>query len=173
MDIEHLFSQLTYHDLQWMAPVAAGLVIVIGGLLIGIVRGMSVGVLAALILGGAMSLSPIIVGVLDKTPRNQLSPATLKYARDNLALASLNSEAANGLIRVANSMRIALDGLSPLLDGSGEGDAAAVARYKRSLDDLEERIKAISGSVGEGEELVRSLTDDLDALAAEAAAGQR
>ena len=175
MDIAQVFEDLTHQDLQWLAPVAAGLVIVIGSLFIGIIRGMSVSIFAALLLGGAMSLSPVILRTLEEPRPNVATAAEVRYARDATRFASLESETLRELVRIANSMRLVLDGLAPLVEEASDaaGDAEAATRYKTSLDDLAARIESISGKAGEAETLLRNLTNDVDALAAEADAQPR
>ena len=175
MDIAQIFKDLNHQDLQWLAPVAAGLVIVIGSLFIGIIRGMSVSIFAALLLGGAMSLSPVILRTLEQPRPNVTSEAELQYACDAAAFATLDNETARELVRITNSMRLVLDGLAPLVEeaSNAAGDAEAATRYKTSLDDLAARIESISGKAGEAETLLRNLTNDVDALAAEAQAHPR
>ncbi len=68
MDIEQLIETFCPQDPRSVHPGIGRLVIILGGLLIGIVRGMTGGVLVALLFGGVMSISPLLLGTLETTP---------------------------------------------------------------------------------------------------------
>ncbi|MEM1181163.1 MAG: hypothetical protein AAGM22_22665, partial [Acidobacteriota bacterium] len=59
-------ADFQYDDLQWLLPVLAGLLIIVGGLLAGIIRGMTAGVIVALFFGGLMAMSPVILNALQR-----------------------------------------------------------------------------------------------------------
>ena len=54
MDLGQLYNGLSYDDLKWLVPVLGGLALIVGGLFIGIVRGMTAGLLMTLFFGGPL-----------------------------------------------------------------------------------------------------------------------
>jgi hypothetical protein len=173
MEIEHLFETLQINDLQWFIPVVAGLVIIVGGLLIGMIRGMSGGVIVALLFGGLMSLSPTLLETLERSvgfPPDDVAPV----ARSAAGLAIANREALGDLSGALGAVGEALDGLPAAL--RQPGDAApnpAVARLADSLEDLRGRIAEAIAAAEQGEAASLRLESALEDMAAGSAPGRR
>ncbi|MEM7696382.1 MAG: hypothetical protein AAF318_18175 [Pseudomonadota bacterium] len=165
MELNELFSNFEYDDLQWFVPMAAGLVIIVGGLLIGMIRGMTAGVIVALFFGGLMCMSPVLLNALERTD-GRADRVTAAVARSAAELSQLNNDVVVDLSRVVATVRTALDGLSPLVTEDAL-DAAVVQRFGQSLTDTEERLDAAIGSLSRTQLLRERLNEDLRDLEAE------
>lgn len=176
MNLEQLFQNFQYDDLQWFIPVIAGLLIIVGGLLIGMIRGITAGLIVALFFGGLMCMSPVILNALQRQATS-LNLALVEVTRSAAALTSLNNEMISELSRVVNSMRIALDTVGPLLenpggadDGSEDGNSAdneLSSRFSQSLSASADRLNVVSDNVAEGQVLIRRLDANVQALEGE------
>jgi hypothetical protein len=169
MDVEQLFANFQYQDLQWFVPVMAGLIIIVGGLLIGMIRGMNAGVIVAIFFGGLMSLSPVLLNTLEQRQAGPATPASTDVARGAAELAVLNSRVVADLSRVVASMRNTLDGLTPMVtaEPGTTPSPVVVDRFTSGLSDLEARIDAAVSSVSRANLLSERLQDDLDELETE------
>lgn len=168
MNLQQLLSDFKYDDLQWFLPVLAGLVIILGGLIIGIFRGMSAGVIVALFFGGLMSMSPVLLNALQRSAQfGPVDVASANVARSAAALSELNNDVIVDLSRVVASMRNTLDGISPLLeneDGEPAVSPAFLARFNQGLSDTEERLDAAISSLSRSTSLRQDLEDDVQTL---------
>ncbi len=183
MEFEQIFENFQYNDLQWFIPVLAGLIIIVMGLLAGLIRGMTAGVLVALFFGGLMSLSPTILNVLQ--PRTaSVDPASADVARSAAELSALNNDVIVDLVRVVTTMRSALQGLTPLLeeapapdvaaDGDADGETPAVVtptidpelalRFTQGLDDTETRLDAVIDTLSRASAIRAELDGSLTTL---------
>lgn len=166
MEFEQLFTNFKYDDLQWFIPVLAGLVIILGGLLIGMIRGMTAGVIVALFFGGLMSLSPVLLETLQREAYGS-QPGSAALARSVAELAELNNQATMDLSRVVATMRVALEGLSPAAaaaDGGGEGvdgGPADAASYTQALSDLGDRLDAAVETLSRAGEVRQRVSNEL------------
>jgi len=131
VEIEQLIENFVSEDPDLYIPVLVGVALVVGGLLIGLFRGMTGGILVALLIGAMMTLSPVWLETLDRqagltepeAPDSRRIEA--EVARGAAQLSVLNSEMVEDLTRVINSMRSALVGLEPVLAAqaaTGEGE---------------------------------------------------
>lgn len=169
MDIAQLLQSVAA-DPEAFLPVVAGLAIVAGGLLIGILRGMSGGVLAALLFGGLFSMSPALLDTLERTDeRDGLVAADV--ARGAAQLAVLNSEVVTDLSRVVATLRTTLAGLAPLVSPeTGVGgrsiapDPLLAQRFSQSLSDTEERLDVAIASLERVNTLRVRLESEMEAL---------
>jgi len=170
MHLDHLLADLQYQDLQWFIPVLAGLVIIVGGLVIGLVRGMTAGVIVALFFGGLMSMSPVLLDALQRTadPVNEVGAGVSRGAAQ---LAVLNNEVSADLSRAVQSLRTSLEGLSPVLAGrndeADEGggiDPALARRFTQGLSDTQSRLDAALDNLTRANRLSERLEDDVEAL---------
>lgn len=162
MQLEELLSGLSYEDLKWLVPVLGGLIIIVGGLLIGLLRGLNSGLLVTLFFGGLLCLSPVLLNALERRPSGA-SVTAVEAARANAALATLNNDMIRDLTRVVNSSRIALEGLVPVLEAN-EADTDAVDRFKQSLTSAADRLSVISDNMAEGQVLIRKLEAGVQAM---------
>ncbi|XWN33176.1 MAG: hypothetical protein ROR55_08945 [Devosia sp.] len=174
MDFEALFANFQYEDLQWFIPVLAGLVIILGGLLIGIVRGMTAGVLLALLFGGLMSMSPVLLNALQRGT----DPAVMQsaeVARGAAELSILNSQVMTDMSRVVTTLRTAMETITPVVAPEGEeGENAVVAqRFAQGLSDTEERLDAAIDTLSRANVMRQRLEDDLQSLQVELRRGTR
>jgi len=169
MQLEDLLSNFQYEDLQWIIPVVAGLVVIVGGLLIGLIRGMTSGLIVALFFGGLLSLSPVLLNALQR-PGGSIEAASADVARSAADLAVLNNDAVRNLSRILATMRTSLDTLSPVVTGTGENEAvdpALTQRFNQSLSDMEERLDAAVNALSRDTLLRQRLEEDIAALEAE------
>lgn len=129
MEIEQLIENFVSEDPDLYIPVLVGVALVAGGLLIGLFRGMTGGILVALLVGAMMTLSPVWLDALDRqagvqeeetVPEGQRIAA--EVAKGAAELSVLNSEMVADLTRVINSMRSALVGLEPVLAAQSDGE---------------------------------------------------
>ncbi|RAH96963.1 hypothetical protein DLJ53_30250 [Acuticoccus sediminis] len=176
MEIEQLIDQFLAQDPNLLVPVLAGCVIILGGLLIGIFRGMTGGVIVALLFGGVMTTSPILLGKVEipgeTVTTDTVDPARLgaEVAHGAAQLAVANSEAVTGLTRVVNSMRLAMEGLGPVLAPTTEGTessgdtADVVARFTQSLDAAGTQLDQASASLDKINSLRSELESDMSEL---------
>ena len=162
MDLGQLFSGLSYDDLKWFIPVLGGFALIVGGLLIGLLRGMTAGLLMTLFFGGLLCLSPVLLDALERRPAAS-SIAAVEAARSNAQLTALNNDMIRDLTRVVNSSRIALEGLVPVLEAN-EADTDAVDRFKQSLTSAADRLSVISDNMAEGQVLIRKLEAGVQAM---------
>lgn len=165
MDLGQLFNGLSYDDLKWFIPVLGGFALIIGGLLIGLLRGMTAGLLMTLFFGGLLCLSPVLLDALERRPAAS-SIAAVDVARTNAQLTTLNNDMIRDLTRVVNSARISLDALVPLLSANG-ADAAAVERFKQSLTSTGDRLSVISDNMAEGQVMIRRLDTAVQTMEAD------
>ncbi|MEM6847795.1 MAG: hypothetical protein AAF580_06925 [Pseudomonadota bacterium] len=166
MNVEQLMADFQHDDLQWLLPVLAGLLIIVGGLLTGIIRGMTAGVIVALFFGGLMAMSPVILNALQRGG-DRVGLVSADVARSAAALAELNNDVVVDLSRVVTSLRTTLDGLAPLV-GEGSGVAADTAqRFTRGLSDTEDRLDTAISSLSQAATLRQRLSQDVQTLEAE------
>lgn len=165
MEVEQLFQDFQYQDLQWFIPVLAGLVIIVGGILVALVRNFTAGVIVALLFGGLMTMSPVILNTLQQ-PQDPVARVTAEVAENAAQLAVLNSEVVRDLSRVVISLRSTLEGLAPMVAPQDRDppDAAVAQRFTRSLSDLEDRLDAATDSVREADTLRAQLEEDIGVL---------
>ncbi|UOM33719.1 hypothetical protein [Acuticoccus sp. I52.16.1] len=173
MDIEQLINDFLAQDPDLLIPVLAGCAIIVGGLLIGIFRGMTGGVIVALLFGGLMTTSPILIGKVTP-PEPEMGandPALLAadVAKGAAQLSIINSEAVTSLTRVVNSMRLALDGLGQVVapTGGAAGDSAGsevASRFASSLDSAGTQLDQASASLDRINTLRTQLEDDIEKL---------
>lgn len=162
MELEQLFRDFQYDDLQWFIPVMAGLFIIVGGLLIGIIRGMTAGVLLGLFFGGLMCLSPVLLNTLQAQQTRAVDPVSSDVAKSVALLSELNNDVVVDISRAIATMRFALDGLRPVVENDADLDRAAVLeRYEQSLSDVEERLNAALASMQSSGELRTRLAADV------------
>ncbi|MBJ3777571.1 hypothetical protein [Acuticoccus mangrovi] len=167
MDFEQLFANFQYNDLQWFIPVMAGLVIIVGGLLIGIIRGMTAGVIVALFFGGLMSMSPVLLNALQRQA-NPVNAVSADVARGAAELSVLNHDVVTELSRVVATMRSTLAGLAPIVTpAEGEDDNGVAERFNQSLADTEERLDAAISSLSRANLLRTRLEEDVQTLEVE------
>ncbi|ORE96561.1 hypothetical protein ATO13_06845 [Stappia sp. 22II-S9-Z10] len=179
VDIQQLIENVLSEDPDLFIPVLAGCAIILGGLVIGILRGMTGGVIVALLFGGLMTASPILVGKAgmsdgttsrastaaadaDATP-----PVTAAVAQGAAEMALLNAEAITSLTRVVNSMRLALDGLGQVVAPQAGEDGASsevVTLFSDSLDAAGDQLDEASLSLDQINLLRSRLQSDLNEL---------
>lgn len=149
MNFGQMFQNFSYEDLQWLLPVLAGLVIIVGALVVALFRGMNAGVLVALLLGGVMSLSPTLLGRLEQNALAAVSPLPAEVARGAAELALLNSEVVTDLSAVMGTLRNAIAGLAPLLSAGADisADPEAAALFAQSLIDTETQLGRTTASI--------------------------
>lgn len=164
MNVEQLLQNFQITDLEWLIPVVAGLVIIVGGLLIALVRGVSAGVIIAIFFGGLLSLSPVLLNALERQSTTPGSSHAVEVARDTAALAKLNNTTIVDLSRVVTTMRTALEGVIPSLEAAADIDPAAKARLTQAMSSSAERLDAISNNVAQSQVMLRDLDAALDAL---------
>lgn len=165
MEVEQLFQDFQYQDLQWFIPVLAGLLIIVGGILVALIRNFTAGVIVALLFGGLMTMSPVLLNTLQRA-QNPVAGVTADVAQNAAELAVLNSEVMRDLSRVVVSMRSALEGLAPVVapENGDPPDAAVARRFTQSLSDMEERLDAATSSVQRADTLRARLEEDIDVL---------
>lgn len=169
MNLEQLFQDFQYDDLQWFLPVLAGLVIIVGALLIGIIRGISAGVFLAILFGGLMSMSPVLLNALQAQQARGVDTVSGDVAKSAALLAELNNDVVVDLSRAIATMRFALDGLRPVVEQDAEADLTAVSdRYQQSLSDVEDRLNAALSSMQTSGDLRTRLAADVRRLEDEA-----
>ena len=171
MDIEQLVSDFLSEDPQLFLPVLAGLVIILGGLIIGIFRGMTAGVIIALLFGGLMSMSPILLDSLERT-NARVNTVSAEVAQGAAQLSLLNSEVVTDLTRVVTTMRTALEGLGPLITPSGGaestgGDPQVAQRFSQTLSDTEERLDIAIAAIDRVNAVKQRLQSNMAALEVE------
>ena len=176
MDIEQLIQNVLSEDPNLFIPVAAGCVLVVGGILIGLFRGMTGGVVVALLFGGLMAASPVLLGkVAPGMPETEAAPAapapadtlTARVARQAGELALMNSDALTGLTRVVNSMRLALDGFEQVNAPSGDVASEApdgATRFRDSLDAAAAQLDEASTALDRINGLRTRLESDISEL---------
>lgn len=171
MTAEQLFQNFQYVDLQWFIPVLAGLVIIVGVLLVALIRGITAGAIVALLFGGLMSLSPVLLNALERT-QGVAAAANVDVARGAAQLAVLNSEVVTDLSRVVATLRTALEGLQPLVAAQASETPSAgpqaAQNYSQSLADTETRLDATLDSLERANLLRRRLEAEIAALGSEA-----
>ncbi|MEM8552595.1 MAG: hypothetical protein AAGF45_09455 [Pseudomonadota bacterium] len=174
MRFEEILQNFQYDDLQWLIPVFAGLLIIVLGLLIGLIRGMSAGVLVALFFGGLMCMSPVLLNALQRS-NDGVGLASADVARSAAALSALNNDVVVDLSRVVTTMRTALDGLSPLVSNGGGAtlEPAVIQRFSQSLSDTEDRLDAAVNSLSRSALLRQRMDSDVQALELELRRVQR
>ena len=168
MDLGQIFQNFQYADLQWVVPVLAGLVIIVGALLAGIIRGMSAGVIIALFFGGLMALSPTLVTLFQ--PRSDPhATETARVTESVAALAQLNTAVATDLSRVITTVRTSLASLEPLVQAAANANGAGIdaAQFSRTLQDTETRLDQAIDSLSSAGNARAQLEDDLQALQVE------
>lgn len=168
MDLDQLFVNFQYADLQWFIPVLAGLVIIAGALLIGIVRGMTAGVLVALFFGGVMSLSPVLLETLERRAGG-MTPASAEVSRNLAELAQFNADFIAELSRVVASMRATLDGLTPMVSDAATagGDATAAQAFNDSLADTQTQLDAATETLSRATLLRQRLDESMEGMNAQ------
>ena len=169
MDVEHLFRDFQPDDLQWFIPIAAGMLVIVGALLVAIIRGMTSGVIVAIIFGGLLSMSPIILETLERDGRigsRGAEPSVAPgVARGAAELAALNNEAITELNRVVTSMRTTLAGVDA--DLFAGDDPTATQRYTSGLADAEQQLEAAVAALERTEAVRDALADDVATLEGE------
>jgi len=163
MNLDQLFQDFRTTDLEWLIPIGAGFLLILGGILIALVRGVSAGVVAALLFGCLLTLSPVLLDALERQP-SRASPQAAELAQETAALVKLNNAAINDLSRVVTTVRTAIEGLIPEIAGSAAIDPAAKARLDQAMAASAERLDAIAKNVAESQVMVRDLDATLDAL---------
>ncbi len=167
MDWNSLFQNFQYDDLQWVVPVLAGLLIIVGALLSGIIRGMAAGVIIALFFGGLLAMSPTLVALVEPE-RDQLSVASAELTQDVAALSQANAEAVQALGKVIQSMRDSLNALEPVVSAAGaESPALSDTGFREALQDLQTEIGAAANAISRPSELGTGVAQDLEALQVE------
>ncbi len=168
MDFEQLFANFHYNDLQWFIPVLAGLVIIIGGLLVALLRGMTSGVIVALFFGGLMSLSPVLLEALQRTS-NPASLASIDVARGAAELTMMNNEAITDLSRVVATLRTAMETIRPVVSPPGvtPDNPSMVQRFNQSITDTEEQLDSTISTLSRASLLRQRLQENINALDAE------
>ncbi len=169
MSFEQLYETLTVEDLEWVVPLGGGVLVLVGALLVGVVRGMTSGVLVAVFFGGLLTVSPLLLGALDRTER-RAGGASPEVVRGAAELSLLNSEVVTDLSRVVATLRTALSSLAPIVEENGDGgdaDPRVAQRFSQSLNDTAERLDVAIGSLERANALRDELRDDMDALAVE------
>jgi hypothetical protein len=168
VNLEQLFAEFQYNDLQWFIPVSSGVLIIVGSLLVALIRGMSAGVLLALFFGGLMSMSPVLLSTLQRTATATASAGT-DVARSAAELAMLNSEVITDLSRVVATLRTGLESLGPVIAPPGETPAnpGLVDRYNQTLADTEERLDSAIATLSRANLLRQRLDENINALDAE------
>lgn len=173
MNIEQLLADFRYEDLQWVVPVLAGLVVVVGGLLIGIVRGMSAGVVVALLFGGLLSLSPVMLDALQRNGE-RVAPVTADVARGAAELAVLNNDVLSELARVLTTLRTVMNSVTATGRSASEGegvtlqtDEERIALMTGSLTRTKEQIDAAISTLARANLLRQRLEEDMQSLEVE------
>lgn len=168
MDLEQLFANFQYNDLQWFIPVSAGVLIIVGALLVALIRGMTAGVLLALFFGGVMSMSPVLLSTLQRTATASVTAGTA-VARSSAELTMLNNEVITDLSRVVATLRTALESLTPVVSPPGETPAnpGLAERFNQSLEDTEERLDSAIATLSRANLLRQRLDENINALEAE------
>lgn len=166
MELENLFENFQYVDLRWFIPVIAGLFVIIGAVLVALIRNFNAGVIIALLFGGLLTMSPVILDALERSPGppDRGAREVRQVARDAAELALFNGAVVHDLSRVVNSMRSVLEGLTPVLNASGGNDTAAATRFQSNMDDLTERLDAATADVGRIDTLRSELEGTLEEL---------
>lgn len=176
MNIEQLFENFQSDDLRWFVPVAAGLAIIVFGLLIGLLRGMTGGVLLGLVVGGVMVMSPVLLDALERPERGgtaagSASNSSAVVARGAAQLSVLNAEVVTELSRVVSTLRNTIAGLEPLVSPEVGADGVARApdplvaqRFTSSLTDTEQKLDLAIASLQRANTLRERLVSDMDAL---------
>lgn len=167
MDVGDLFRDFQYDDLQWVVPVLAGLLIIVGALLAGIIRGMSAGVIIAIFFGGLMAMAPTLVTLVQ--PRNdRLAEVTSSTARSAAELAEVNNEVVTDLVRAMTTLRRAVSDLRPVVRAAnGEGDQLGTGGFEQSLTDAESRLDEAIDTLSTSANVRSRLADDMQALEVE------
>jgi hypothetical protein len=162
MEVDQLFQDFQYQDLQWFIPVLAGLVIIVGGILVAFIRNFTAGVIVALLFGGLMTMSALILNTLQR-PQDPVAFETANVARSAAELAVLNGEVVRDLSRVVVSLRSTLDGLRPMVapDDRDPPDAAVAQRFTQSLMGMEDRLDEATDAVQRAGVLRAELENDL------------
>jgi hypothetical protein len=168
VNLEQLFANFQYDDLQWFIPVAAGVLIIVGSLLVAIVRGMTSGVILSIFLGGLMSMSPVLLSTLQRTAA-VAETASTNVAQGAAELSMLNNEVITDISRIVATLRTALEALDPIIAPPGQqpGNPGAVARFKQSLVDTEERLDSAITTLSRANLLRQRLEENINALEAE------
>lgn len=171
MEVDQLFQDFQYQDLQWFIPVLAGLVIIVGGILVALIRNFTAGVIVALLFGGLMTMSPVILETLQRTQAtaDPVARVTADVARNAAELSVLNSEVMRDLSRVVISMRSTLDGLTPVIAPADRDppDAEVARRFTQSLSDMEGRLDAATAAIARADGVRADLEASLQDLSAE------
>ncbi|WP_108662999.1 hypothetical protein [Acuticoccus kandeliae] len=168
MDVKELFDNFQTVDLQWFVPVLGGLAVIVVSLLVGLFRGMTAGVIVAILFGGLMSMSPILLNALQHREDTRVDRASASVARGAAELAALNNEAVLDISRVIATLRNALDGLGPLLRAPEDTDTTEeVARFTQSLTDIEDRLDSAISSLSRANLLRQRLEEEIQTLEAE------
>lgn len=160
MDFDGLIGNLTTGDLEWLVPVLAGLLVIVGALLAGIIRGMTAGVIVALLVGGLLAMSPTLVSLLAPAG-GRLSEAGAGVSLDAARLAEANSAAVTDLGRAVGEVRAALEALEPLVAAAEDADGQlpagefrdAVADFRDAFADARDNLSRsaeLSGDLGGG-----------------------
>ncbi|MEM0906515.1 MAG: hypothetical protein AAGJ94_04070 [Pseudomonadota bacterium] len=183
--IEQVIQQHEIESLDWLVPLGAGALIILVALLVSLIRGMTGGVLVALIVGGLMTMSSIILDSLER--RDSVGDEAMNVvsglSRDTADLAKLNHSILVDLSRVMNSMRLALDGITPVLEPqtptAGVASTAgadvtagaspsvnndAVERFKQSLSQSADSLSGISSNISNGDSLIDRIEAGLEDL---------
>ncbi len=168
MDFDQLFANFQYNDLQWFIPVSAGVLIIIGSLLVALIRGMTAGVLLALFFGGVMSMSPVLLSTLQRTATATASAGN-DVARSAAELAMLNNEVITDISRVMSTMRTALESLEPVVSppGGTPDNPGLAERFEQSIDDSEERLDSAIATLSRANLLRQRLEENINTLNAE------
>lgn len=169
MEVEQLFQDFQYQDLRWFIPVLAGLVIIVGGILVALIRNFTAGVIVALLFGGLMTMSPVLLDTLQRQQQDPVARVAAGVARNAAELAVLNSEVMRDLSRVVISMRSTLDGLTPMIAPADRDppDVAVARRFTQSLSDMEPRIEAATATIARADALRTALQQDIQVLEVE------
>lgn len=163
MNLDQILENFQYLDLQWLVPITAGVLVIVGGLLIGLVRGVTAGVIVALFFGGLLCLSPVLLNALQRQTGGALSPSSVTLARDTVGIAKLNNTMITDLTRVMTTVRAALEDAAPLLDRE-EVDPAVKAKFTEAMTTSQERLTALSDNLAQGQVMLRELDAALQAL---------
>lgn len=183
MELSQLFQNFQYEDLQWVVPVFAGLLIIVGALLAGIIRGMSAGVIIAIFFGGLMAMAPTLVTLVEPQG-DRLAEVNSKVTQSAAQLATINNEVSTDLARAMTTLRRAVADLRPALDqtaaaqtgqaangqtanGQTDNGQAASGQFSQSIEAAEQRLNEAIDTLSNSANARTQLEADLQELQVE------
>ena len=166
MEVEKLFENFQYQDLRWFIPVLAGLFVIVGAILVALIRNFNAGVIVALLFGGLMTMSPVILDALQK-PQNTVARETGRVAQSAAELPRRSMERWCATCRGWSS-RCAQPSrdLHPWSHRNGPGTPTRLlpGGFVQSLSDMNERLDAATNSVERINTMRANLEADLDSF---------